>query len=89
MIGLSGAAEEGGEWRFAVEGVLTVRDVTRPVIFEVVARWGPGDVLEGTASATVLRSEFDLSVPSVPFVANVADEIVLELDFIAQPGGLG
>ncbi len=89
LIGLSGAAEEGGEWRFAVEGALTVRDVTRPVIFEVVARWGPGDVLEGAASAAVLRSEFDLSVPPVPFVANVADEIILELDFIAQPSGLG
>ena len=89
ISGLSGAAEPGGERSFVVEGELTVRDVTRPVTFEVTARLGDGDVLEGEASATVSRSDFNLSVPSVPFVANVADEIGLELDFIAAPAGLG
>lgn len=89
ISGLSGAAEPGVEWSFTVEGELTVRDITRPVTFEVTARLGDGDVLEGEASATVLRSDFDLSVPSVPFVANVADEIGLELGFIAGPVGLG
>lgn len=89
LVGLSGAAEPGSEWMFAVEGDLTVREVTLPVTFEVVARWGPDDLLEGRASTVVSRSEFGLSVPSVPFVANVADEIGLELDFVARPGGLG
>ena len=89
ISGLSGAAQPGGEWSFAVEGELVVRDITRPVTFEVVATWEEGDVLRGRASATVLRSDFDLSVPSVPFVANVADEIGLELDFVASAGGLG
>jgi polyisoprenoid-binding protein YceI len=87
--GLSGAAQPGGEWSFVVEGELTIRDITRPVTFEVVATWREGDLLEGRASATVLRADFNLSVPSVPFVANVADEIGLELDFIASPDGLG
>lgn len=87
--GLTEAAEPGGEWDFTVEGDLTVRDVTRPVTFEVTAAWEEGDRLVGRASATVLRSEFGLTVPSVPFVANVGDEIGLELDFIARPGGLG
>ena len=87
ISGLSGAAEPGGEWSFTVEGDLTVRDVTRPVTFAVTARWSEGDVLEGEASAGVLRSEFGLSVPSVPFVANVADEIGLELGFIARRSG--
>ena len=89
ISGLSGAAEPGGEWSFAVEGELVVRDISRPVTFEVVATWEEGEVLRGRASATVLRSDFNLSVPSVPFVANVADEIGLELDFIASAGGLG
>lgn len=89
ISGLSGAAQPGGEWSFAVEGELVVRDIARPVTFEVVATWEEGDVLRGRASATVLRSDFNLSVPSVPFVANVADEIGLELDFIASAGGLG
>ncbi len=85
--GLSGAAQPGGEWRFGMEGDLTVRDITRPVVFQVVARWGTGDILEGEAVAEVSRSDFDLSIPSVPFVANVADDIGLELDFIARATG--
>lgn len=87
IIGLSGAAEPGGEWSFTVEGDLTVREVTRPVAFGVTARWDGDGLVEGEASAAVLRSDFGLSVPSVPFVANVADDIVLELDFIARPPG--
>ena len=89
ITGLSGAAETEGEWSFSVMGELTVRDITRPVTFEVVARWGADDRLEGEASATVLRSDFELLIPSVPFVAKVADEIRLELDFATTPIGLG
>ena len=89
VIGLSGAAETGGEYSFSVVGELVVRDISRPVTFEVVARWTAGERLEGMASAMVLRSDFDLSIPSVPFVANVADEIGLELDFTAARSGLG
>ena len=89
IIGLSGAAETEGEWSFSVTGELTVRDITRPVTFEVVARWAADDRLQGEASATVLRSDFDLQIPSVAFVANVADEVRLELDFTAAPIGLG
>ena len=89
VIGLSGAAETEGEYSFSVVGELVVRDIARPVTFEVVARWTAGEQLEGTASAMVLRSDFDLSIPSVPFVANVADEIGLELDFTAARSGLG
>lgn len=89
VIGLSGAAETEGEYSFSVVGELVVRDISRPVTFEVVARWTAGERLEGTALAMVLRSDFDLSIPSVPFVANVADEIGLELDFTAARSELG
>ena len=87
VIGLPEALESGGEWRFTVEGELTVRDLTRPVTFAVVARFEADGRLVGEASATVLRSDFNLSIPSVPFVANVADEIGLEFDFVATRSG--
>ena len=87
IIGLPEALESGGEWRFTVEGELTVREVTRPVTFEVTARFEADGRLVGEASATVLRSDLDLSIPSIPFVANVADEIGLEFDFVATRSG--
>lgn len=89
ITGLSGPAEEGGEYSFSVEGDLTVREITRPVTFEVMARWDADGRLQGLASTTVLRSDFELGVPSVPFVANVADEVGLELAFTAAAAGLG
>lgn len=89
ITGLSGAAEEGGEYSFSVAGDLTVRDITRAVTFTVVARWDADGRLQGLASTSVLRSDFELGVPSVPFVANVGDEVGLELAFTAAPAGLG
>ena len=89
ITGLSGAAEAGGEYGFSVAGDLTVRDITRAVTFTVVARWDADGRLQGLASTTVLRSDFELGVPSVPFVANVGDEVGLELAFTAAPAGLG
>ncbi len=89
IVGLTGSAVAGGEWSFSVEGELTVREVTNPVSFEVVASWDGEGRLSGEASTMVLRSDFGLTIPSVPFVANVADDVVLELDFIATTDGLG
>jgi hypothetical protein len=37
----------------------------------------------GHAEATVLRSDFNLTIPNVPFVASVGDDVTLKLDFIA------
>ncbi len=42
------------------------------------------DRLEGVAKAEVLRSDFDLNIPSVAQVANVTDEVQLTLDFVAE-----
>ena len=42
------------------------------------------DRIEGSGSAVVLRSDFGLQIPSVPNVANVSDEVILEIDFVAE-----
>jgi hypothetical protein len=39
----------------------------------------------GSAEATVLRSDFQLTIPNAPGVANVSDEVQLSLDFEAAP----
>jgi len=40
--------------------------------------------LQGTASATVTRSDYGLNIPSVPNVANVEEEVELYIDFTAN-----
>jgi hypothetical protein len=39
--------------------------------------------IQGNATATISRSDFELTIPSVPRVAGVDEQLVLELDFVA------
>jgi polyisoprenoid-binding protein YceI len=84
--GLPATAQIGEEITFTIEGGLTVRDVTLPVTFEVVATAVSETQISGVAQATILRSEFGLNIPNVPGVANVEDEVVLTITFLANAG---
>jgi polyisoprenoid-binding protein YceI len=82
MRGFSGSAGIGQVYTFQVTGDLTIRNVTQPVTFVVIVTYESEERLVGSASTTVTQKQFNLSVPSVPFVANVAEEILLEIDFV-------
>ncbi len=81
--GLSGSVDVGQEVSFTVTGDLTIRDVTQTVTFEVTATLSADETLEGTAETQVLRSDFGLQIPSVQSVANVTDEVLIAIDFVA------
>lgn len=83
--GLSGPAQVGEELSFTVIGDLTIRDVVNEVAFDVAATLVDDSTLEGMATAVVSREAFGLTIPSVPTVANVSDEVTLELSFTASP----
>lgn len=70
---------------FTVTGELTIRTITQTVTFDVVIDEVSATGVVGVATAEVLRSDFDLNIPSVPNVANVTDEVALELFFVAEP----
>ncbi len=75
-----------GQFSFTVTGDLTVKDSTNPVTFDVTATLVSDSQIEGTATAKITRSEFGVTIPSVPFVADVSDDVSLELDFVATTG---
>jgi polyisoprenoid-binding protein YceI len=77
--GLSGSLTIGEPVSFTVGGDLLIRDTTTNVTFEVSATM----VDEGTAEATVLRSDYGIGIPNAPGVADVGDEVVIRLDFVA------
>lgn len=83
--GLPASAKVGEAVTFKVTGNLKVRDVVKPVTFETTATLVSDTELSGSATATVLRSDFGLEIPSVPSVADVTDEVKLQLDFVAAP----
>jgi polyisoprenoid-binding protein YceI len=82
-VGLAGSAGVGDALSFTLVGDLTIRDQTNPVEFEVTATLVDETTVEGTATAEVLRSDFGIGIPNVPSVADVTDEVTLQLEFLA------
>lgn len=68
---------------FTVQGDLTIVDVTKPVSFAVTVTNTNG-VFTGEASTTISRKDFNISIPSVPFVASADDEVKLKLMFVSK-----
>lgn len=85
ISGLEGAAALGQEYSFDIAGDLTIRDVTKPVVFKATVKPESAEKLSGTASTVIKRGDYNLTIPSVPFVANVAEDVTLEIDFVAAP----
>ncbi|MFN2147995.1 MAG: YceI family protein [Anaerolineales bacterium] len=87
IVGLPSAVSVGDAISFQVAGQLAIRDIIRPVTFDVSVNIESGTRISGRAQATVQRADFDLQIPSVPQVAGVSEQVQLELDFVAAAGG--
>jgi polyisoprenoid-binding protein YceI len=86
ITGLPDSVTVGQAFSFQIAGDLTIRDITKPVTFDVTVTPASKTQIEGTASATVQRSDYNLTIPNVPGVADVDQAVKLELDFIATVG---
>ena len=78
-------SEPADSYAFTVTGDLTIRTITQSVTFDVTIDASSEGEISGSASAQVLRADFDLKIPSVPNVANVTDEVELTIEFVAEP----
>jgi polyisoprenoid-binding protein YceI len=85
--GIPEDASLGQTLNLQIQGNLTIREVTRQVTFDATVTPVSENRLEGSARATILREDFDLSIPSVPSVASVDEEMMLEIDLVARPSG--
>lgn len=83
LEGLPTSGEVGQSYEFAITGDLKIRDIVRPVTFQARVTLTEDGRLEGTAETTVMRSDFELQIPEVPNVANVTEEVLLGIDFVA------
>jgi len=84
LEGIPHSLAVGDSPAFDLIGDLTIRDVTRLVTFEVRLRIESADRVSGEAEAVVRRSDFGLTIPSVPDVAEVAEQVTLRLVFVAE-----
>lgn len=84
--GLSGAVEEGDTVEFTVTGDLTIKGITQTVTFDSSVTYVDAGTIEGTATTEVTRDMFEIGIPSVPSVADVTNEVLLTLSFVAVAG---
>ena len=75
--------EIGQPLEFQITGDLTIRDITNEVTFDAVVTVVSETRLEGYASTYVDRGDYDLNIPNVPRVAEVDEEVLLEIEFVA------
>ncbi|MBK8047173.1 MAG: YceI family protein [Anaerolineales bacterium] len=74
---------DGEEVSFKMIGDLTVRDVTKPITFDVKAAIN-GDTLTGTATANTKMSEFGIEPPNFANTLTVADAFGIEVQITAK-----
>jgi polyisoprenoid-binding protein YceI len=83
ITGLPEQVTTGEPITFQIIGNLTLRGITNEVTFDATVTPVSETRLEGTASAVVQREQYGMEIPSIPFVANVEEEVELYIDFVA------
>ncbi len=83
ITGLPAAAQAGDVLELEVTGDLQIRDITQLVTFATTVTATTTSLLTGFATTTVQRADFELTIPEVEGVADVTEEVRLELDFVA------
>jgi polyisoprenoid-binding protein YceI len=84
--GLEGPPEsytEGEEVQFKLLGNLTIREITQPVTFDVMAKV-EGDTVTGVATAALKMTDFGIDPPNFANTLSVANEFQIRVEFTAQ-----
>lgn len=76
--------KEGENFTLTISGNLKISGVIKPVVWIGTGKIS-GDSMFATAETTVKRGDFNLVIPSVPFVASVDEDVVLKVSVMAVP----
>jgi polyisoprenoid-binding protein YceI len=84
LVGLPATVTVGQSLTFQMVGDLTIRGTTREATFDVAVTPTDQNQLQGTATTTISYADWGVSIPKVPAVAGVADQVALHLEFVAR-----
>ncbi len=79
----SPAIELGKMTTFDITGDLTISGVTKSATFSVTLT-ATEDSVSGKATTKIKRSDFNLVIPNLSFIANVDDEFPITVDVVAN-----
>jgi polyisoprenoid-binding protein YceI len=81
--GLDGSSEPGTTFEFSVSGDLSIKGTTQPVTFDANVTQLDETTIVGSATAQVTRDMFEIGIPSLRGVADVTNEVLIGLEFVA------
>lgn len=84
LLNLPDEIQIGEIVNFQINGTLNVHGVSRNVVFDVSLTIISDTQIQGLASATVQFTDFNIIIPEAAGVANIADNVELEFDFVAN-----
>ncbi len=82
--GLPETYTDGEELTLQITGDLLIRDVTKPVTFEVTGKI-ENETMSGTATTTIKMSDFGVEPPNILNVLRSEDDVKIEFKFVARP----
>lgn len=82
--GLPSTVSVGEPFSFTVVGNLPLVGVDNEVTFEMLVTPISETRIVGSGRTIVLRSAYGIEIPNVPGVANVSNEVLLEIEFVAE-----
>jgi polyisoprenoid-binding protein YceI len=85
--GLPTSVAVGQTVTFKVTGNLTVHSVTKQEIFDVTLTVKSATQVTGTATTIVRYADFGMTIPNVPQVSDVSNNVTLTLAFTANANG--
>jgi polyisoprenoid-binding protein YceI len=81
--GLPETYTEGQDVNFKLTGDMTIRDMTKPVTFDVTGKL-VGDTITGSATTQILMKDFGIDPPSIAGMLTVKDGVTIRLNFTAK-----
>lgn len=73
----------GDTFNVQITGNLTIHGVSRTETFEVAVTVVSESELQGLGATTIFHADYNLSIPKVPIVARVEEQVKLEIAFTA------
>ena len=83
VTGMPESVTVGEPFDIQILGELRIAGATQPLTFDATITLESEERLSGSARSSLQHADLGLTIPSVPFVSDVAEEVRLEIDFVA------
>ncbi|MCY3719562.1 MAG: YceI family protein [Anaerolineaceae bacterium] len=83
LTGMPESVTVGERFDIQIQGELRIAGATQALTFDATITLESEERLSGSARSSLQHADLGLTIPDVPFVSDVAEEVRLEIDFVA------